>query len=970
LCVLQNLRFSYISLFFTFTVQIKFVEKMKLLLLSFSLILCGIISAQNWQFFVDSIPTLSSPRACDLNNDGIKDLVFGGGTDGVYSNNGIMALNGNDGTLLWKRPARNEVFGSALFLDITNDGIKDVFMVGRQAQLLAINGQNGALLWDYFPYNVNPGDSGLYNFYNPQWIDDVSGDGIMDLLVANGGDHAAPVWDTTRPPGHLMVVNSVNGNLIAKAVVPDSAETYCSPLVVDLNGSGTKFVLYGTGGETLGGSFWACPLMALLNNSLAPSIPIATDPNFGFIAPASVYKNAIGEAFIYVQSYSGALYKIKGGDLSVQWSYDLPNTESSAQPVIGNFTGNNTPDVFLSLAKGTSSGYTDYYQVMLDGASGQVVLKDSIGNLQFASGNAIDLNNDGRDEAVLSVNYFENGHWKHRLQSFDFVSNTIQSLVPTTSGVNLGSTPLFTDLDGDSNIDLIYLVRKDSLNPVAWKGVYARKRELNSVFPNTGIAWGSYLGTMNTGEYFNTSTNCGPGSLISSVSVTQPTCNGTSTGSIVPTVNLGTPPYTYVWSNGSTAAQLTNVPAGTYTLQVTDNANCFEIYNTTLVDPYAITFGGIVPPTCPGDTNGQAVVNSTGCPCMFSTCVFLWENGITTKPNYTLGEGWATITITHPDGCIVVDSVFIPYSSPVVGGSQITDVSCNGLSDGLIQVTPGASSGLNCTWSNGNTTPVLPSLSAGTYTLFASDSRPCYDTLQFTVTQPDSVTATFSTSNETCFDANNGSIQILATGGVGGYSYQLNGQSVVNPIDSLGAGTYPISIVDSNNCISQVYIEAIYAPSALSLSISSTPESALNSLDGTATATVSGGTPPYSYQWDDPNQQTNNAAVYLTKDWYTLTVIDSNNCVITDSVFIGILGMMPNVNFQLQVYPNPTIDKLNFSEKIDAWTLFDVQGSIVDEGGTTSQISVKGVSEGVYYLHFSKQGWVFNEKIIKLSEQE
>jgi hypothetical protein len=92
--------------------------------------------------------------------------------------------------------------------------------------------------------------------------------------------------------------------------------------------------------------------------------------------------------------------------------------------------------------------------------------------------------------------------------------------------------------------------------------------------------------------------------------------------------------------------------------------------------------------------------------------------------------------------------------------------------------------------------------------------------------------------------------------------------------------------------------------------------------------------------------------------------------VITDSVFIGILGMMPNVNFQLQVYPNPTIDKLNFSEKIDAWTLFDVQGSIVDEGGTTSLISVKGVSEGVYYLHFSKQGWVFNEKIIKLSEQE
>ncbi|MEY4596762.1 MAG: hypothetical protein RLZZ506_1182, partial [Bacteroidota bacterium] len=190
--------------------------------------LTSLIWGQNWQAFTDSIPTLSSPRACDLNNDGIKDIVLGGGTDGVASNNGIMAYNGLNGNLLWKRASRNEVFGSAIFMDITNDGIKDVFMVGRQAQLLAINGANGNLLWDYFPYNTNPADSGLYNFYNPQFIADVSGDGFQDILIANGGDHAAPVWDTTRPPGHLMVVNSLNGQLIAKAVVPDSAETYCS----------------------------------------------------------------------------------------------------------------------------------------------------------------------------------------------------------------------------------------------------------------------------------------------------------------------------------------------------------------------------------------------------------------------------------------------------------------------------------------------------------------------------------------------------------------------------------------------------------------------------------------------------------------------------------------------------------------------------------------------------------------------
>ena len=69
----------------------------------------------NWQAFTDSIPSLSSPRACDLNGDGVKDIVIGGGTDGVFSSNGIMAYNGLNGNLLWKRASRNEVFGSAIF---------------------------------------------------------------------------------------------------------------------------------------------------------------------------------------------------------------------------------------------------------------------------------------------------------------------------------------------------------------------------------------------------------------------------------------------------------------------------------------------------------------------------------------------------------------------------------------------------------------------------------------------------------------------------------------------------------------------------------------------------------------------------------------------------------------------------------------------------------------------------------------
>lgn len=925
-----------------------FKTTLLLLVLSATTLVLG----QNWQSFTDSIPTLSSPRACDLNNDGIKDIVYGGGTDGVFSNNGIMAYDGANGNLLWKRAARNEVFGSAVFMDITNDGVKDVFMVGRQAQLLAINGSNGALLWDYFPYNTNPADSGLYNFYNPQFIADVSGDGIQDILVANGGDHAAPVWDTTRPPGHLMVVNSMNGQLLAKAVVPDSAETYCSALVADIQGNGFQWVLYGTGGETLGGSFWACPLVALLNNSLAPSIPLMTDPQLGFVAPASLLKNPSGQYDIIIQSYGGKVAKIKGANWSTIWTYDLPNTESSAEPVIGNFTGSAVPDVFLSLAKGSSSSYTDYYQVLLDGATGQEVLKDSIGALQFASGNAVDLNNDGRDEAILSVNYMQGGTWKHRLEVFDFVAHTIQPLVAHQAGVNIGSTPLFTNLDNDNLLDLIYVVKKDSINPMGWKGVYLNRVELSVGFPNAGLAWASYLSTQNNGVYFNQTTNCGPGSILSNVAVTQPWCNGSASGMITPSATLGTAPYTYLWSNGSTASQLSNVPAGTYSLQVTDQTGCFEIYTTTLNDPFIITFGGVVSPTCPGGSNGQAVVNSSGCPCMFSTCQFLWENGVSGKTNLSTTEGWNTVTITHTNGCVVVDSVFVPFAAPVVNSATLQMVTCNGAANGSIDLDVNAALAPHTfDWSNGVSQAYNANLSPGTYDVTVTDARPCSATHAYVITEPDSIISNYSIESVSCSGLSDGQINASATGGNAGYTYQIG--TVVNTsgtFNNLSAGTYVLSVSDSLGCVAANQSIQIAEPLALTLALNATMASGAGSLDGTATATVTGGISPYQYTWSGASSQTDSMAVYLDGGWYTVLVTDANGCSVSDSVYVDILSLNNTSEQPLVIYPNPSNGLFQFSQEVENLDVLDLQGRLICHFDVAQELDLRHLANGTYQL--------------------
>ena len=100
----------------------------------------------------------------------------------------------------------------------------------------------------------------------------------------------------------------------------------------------------------------------------------------------------------------------------------------------------------------------------------QIAFFDSISDLHFASANAVDLDLNGRDEVILSLNYHTGTHFEHQLKIVDFPNNSISDLSLTEAGVNLGSTPLITDLDGNGFIDFVYAFRADSVNPMGAKG--------------------------------------------------------------------------------------------------------------------------------------------------------------------------------------------------------------------------------------------------------------------------------------------------------------------------------------------------------------------------------------------------------------------------------------------------------------------------------------------------------------------
>src|SRR5688572_4386263 len=92
----------------------------------------------SWSNIFYGIGTNSSPRAADLNRDGVLDIVLGaGGREFDSTDMAVLALDGSNGKILWTVSGTNQMVGSAAFKDISGDGVPDVFIGGRTAQFYA-----------------------------------------------------------------------------------------------------------------------------------------------------------------------------------------------------------------------------------------------------------------------------------------------------------------------------------------------------------------------------------------------------------------------------------------------------------------------------------------------------------------------------------------------------------------------------------------------------------------------------------------------------------------------------------------------------------------------------------------------------------------------------------------------------------------------------------------------------------------
>lgn len=462
---------------------------------------------KSWSKILPKVSSFSSPRVTDLNRDGVKDIILGiGRLEFMACDSAIIALDGKTGEILWKNPAKDQIFGSALLKDLNKDGVEDIIIGGRVGELQAINGNTGAIIWKFDKNTPSPKSRKWYNFYNPQLIPDQDGDGMEDILISNGGDVTVKPYDPKRPAGKLVVLSSATGKLIAEAMMPDGKETYMSVSVSKHFATDDYRVIFGTGGETIGGNLLVGSLKDILAGNLSAAIKLATSPDKGFIAPAVwVDITEDGVADIVANAVDGRVLAFDGKTLAPLWGVKIPNSEAYTSIAVGDFTPDKIPDFFVSVAKGKWPNLEKTEQYMINGKNGEIAFKDSVGKYQTSTPVAVDIDADDQEEIIMSVNYetrdqFGRKEFLNTLAVIGFRTNEVVELLNGLPGQNLSSTPWIGDIDNDNLLDIVFCSSNNKHRTYSFDGMQVSlvKTDIKITKP---IRWGAYMGTYYDGVF-------------------------------------------------------------------------------------------------------------------------------------------------------------------------------------------------------------------------------------------------------------------------------------------------------------------------------------------------------------------------------------------------------------------------------------------------------------------------------------
>ncbi|MBI3510102.1 MAG: gliding motility-associated C-terminal domain-containing protein [Bacteroidetes bacterium] len=376
-----------------------------------------------------------------------------------------------------------------------------------------------------------------------------------------------------------------------------------------------------------------------------------------------------------------------------------------------------------------------------------------------------------------------------------------------------------------------------------------------------------------------------PPAITATQSQTNVTCNGGCNGTATVVAAGGNGTYTYAWApSGGTSATASGLCAGTYTCTISSPAGCSITKTFTITQPTAVgATTSFVGATC-GNSNGSVTATGNGGTGPYT---YSWNSTPVQNTSTATGlpSGTYTCTITDANLCTFTVAVTIPNAgSPTATITAFTNVTCFGSCNGTATGSAsGGTSPYTYSWSpTGGTGTNAVGLCPATYTFTVTDANGCLNAATVTITQPPVITSTGSQVNVSCNAACNGSATVVASGGTGTYTYSWSPSGGTGATASaLCAGNYTVTINSPAGCsVTQSF--AITQPAALAITPSQTNVTCNAACNGSATVTVTGGTPPYSYGWA-PSGGTGSSATGLCANNYTCTVTDANGCILTQT---------------------------------------------------------------------------------------
>lgn len=292
-----------------------------------------------------------------------------------------------------------------------------------------------------------------------------------------------------------------------------------------------------------------------------------------------------------------------------------------------------------------------------------------------------------------------------------------------------------------------------------------------------------------------------PPALASSAVPSDALCNGDSTGAIDLTPSGGVGGYTYLWSNSSTAEDPAGLPAGTYSVVITDSNGCTHNDMATIGEPTALALAGVVSNvSCNGAGDGAVDLTPSGGTPGYA---YTWNTSATTQDISGLSGGTYTVFVADSNGCST-GAIYTVNEPPAISTSiQAGNISCFGANDGigLLSVSGGTPS-YTYAWSNSTTAQNASNLAPGTYTVVVTDSSGCMVNDTVTITEPPQIASPGTITGDNGFGS--GAVDVTVSGGTPGYTFSWTGPggftASTEDISNLTAGTYVLTITDINGC--------------------------------------------------------------------------------------------------------------------------------------------------------------------------